>query len=161
MTTPTSTTGFDWNAVSAIGSAVAACAAAWAAWLSREQVTAAREAAEISADTAQNQMFDSIFQVIQRQEQEFYINSTPNPSAKELRDRMFFNTVNYLAFLLESKVIQKQEFVDYFREAFLHWWTIFEREVPEEDRKDPTMYPEFKRIVDNIKVPPPTIETLN
>ena len=153
--------GFDWNAVTAIASCCAAFAAAWAAWLSREQVKAAREAAEISADTAQNQMFDNIFQVIRRQEEEFYRNATPSPSAKELRDRMFFNTVNYLAFLLESKVIQKQEFVDYFREAFLYWWTIFEREVPGEDRRDPAMYPEFKRIVDNIKVPPPDIKALN
>ena len=61
---------------------------------------------------------------------------------------MFFNTVNYLAFLIDAKVLTKTEFVKFFfRDAFLHWWTMFEEHVPLEDRSDPEKYSEFKRVL--------------
>jgi hypothetical protein len=134
--------------------------AAVAAWLSRGQLAAARAAAEISADVAQIQVFENIFRDIQEQEQQFYGARNPNPEDKALRDRMFFNTVNYLAFLLDSRILRKAEFIEYYRSAFLYWWTLFEREVPDVDRNDPSKYEEFKRVVSDLRNPPPTFSSL-
>lgn len=151
----------DWTSiVSAIATAVAAGMAALAAWLSRGQLKAARTAAEISADAAQIQVFENIFRDIQQQEQQFYGAKNPSPEDKALRDRMFFNTVNYLAFLLDSKILRKTEFLDYYRSAFLYWWTLFEKEVTDVDRNDPSKYEEFKRVVCAIRNPPPIFRGL-
>ena len=146
--------------VSAIATAAAAIFAAYAARQSRNQVKAANEASQISADAAQIQVFENIFRDIQQQEQQFYGAKSASPEDKALRDRMFFNTINYLAFLLDSKILRRAEFLDYFRDAFLYWWTLFEREVPEVDRNNTRNYPEFKRVVSEIKNPPPKFETL-
>jgi hypothetical protein len=151
---------FAWDAVSAVATATAALFAAYAAWQSKNQVKAAKEASQIAADAAQIQVFENIFRDIQQQEQQFYGAKNPSPEDKALRDRMFFNTINYLAFLLDSKILRKIEFLDYFRDAFLYWWTLFEREVPEVDRNNPRNYPEFRRIVCEIKNPPPKFQTL-
>lgn len=150
----------DWNAVSAVATSIAAVMAAIAAWLSREQVKAAKTSAEISADAAQIQVFESIFRDIQQQEQRFYSVKNPSPEDKALRDRMFFNTINYLAFLLDSKILRKAEFVVFYRDAFLYWWTLFEENVDEVDRANPRYYAEFKRVVSDLKYPPPNFSTL-
>jgi hypothetical protein len=151
----------DWNAVSAVATSVAAIAAAYAALQSKRQVKAAREVSEISADSAQIQVFENIFRDIQQQEQQFHNSQPSTLEEKALRDRMFFNTVNYLAFLLDSKILRRVEFMNYYRDAFLFWWNLFEKEVPAFDRNDPSKYEEFKRIVSDIKNPPPSFELIS
>jgi hypothetical protein len=146
---------FDWNAVSAIAAAVAAIAAAIAAWLSAKQVKAAKDAIKLQADAVQFQIFEDIVRDIQQQEQQFFEAKNPTPEDKAHRDRMFFNAINHLAFLLDGKLLQKAEFLEYYRDAFLYWWTLFEKEVPDLERNDPTKYEEFKRIVAGIRNPPP------
>ena len=150
----------DWNVVSAVATSVAALAAAVAAGFAHQQVKAARTAVEVSADAAQIQVFENIFRDIKQQEQEFYGTKSPSDEDKALRDRMFFNTVNYLAFLLDSKILRKPEFLDYYRDAFLYWWTLFEKEVPDFDRSAPTKYGEFKRVVAGIKNASPSFRCL-
>jgi len=161
QSTPEVAAGMDWNAVSAVATSVAAAMAAIAAWLSREQVKAAKTAAEISADVAQIQVFESIFRDIQQREQQFYGGvRNSSPEDKALRDRMFFNTINYLAFLLDAKILRKAEFVVFYRDAFLYWWTLFEENVDEVDRANPRYYAEFKRVVSDLKNPPPKFSSL-
>jgi len=151
----------DWNAVSAVATSIAAIAAAYAALQSKRQVQAAREISQISADAAQIQVFENIFQNIQHQEQQFHSSRPTSLQEKAERDRMFFNTVNYLAFLLEAKILRNADFVDYYRAAFLYWWDLFEKAVPDVDRNDPSKYEEFKRIVSGIKNPPPHFDLVN
>ncbi len=143
--------GVNWDAVSAIATAIAAGLAAYAAWQSRNQVKAANEASQVSADAAQIQVFENIFRDIQQQEERFYSGKPASDEEKGLRDRMFFNTINYLAFLIDSKILRKAELLDYYRDAFLYWWTLFEREVPEVDRNNPKTYPEFKRVISDLR----------
>ncbi len=73
---------------------------------------------------------------------------------------MFFNTINYLAFLLDAKILRKAEFVVFYRDAFLYWWTLFEENVDEVDRANPRYYAEFKRVVSDLKNPPPKFSSL-
>ncbi len=151
----------DWNAVSAVATSIAAIAAAYAAFQSKRQVQAAREASEISADSAQIQVFENIFRDIQQQEHQFYSSRHSTPKEKAQRDRMFFNTVNYLAFLLEAKILRKVDFMNYYRDAFLYWWNLFEKEVPAVDRDDPSKYEEFRRIVSGMKNPSPRFDMVS
>ena len=139
MTAP-ATGCLNWDAASACAAGVAAIAAAIAAWFSARQVTAAKDAVQI-------QIFENVFRDIRQQEREFYGVKKLSGEEKALRDRVFFNTINYLAFLLESKILKRREFLDYYHDAFLYWWTLFEKEVPDLDRNDPKKYEEFKRIV--------------
>lgn len=150
----------DWTAFSAIATAAAAGFAAYAAWQSRNQVKAANEASQISADAAQIQVFENIFRDILQQEERFYTGKPASPEEKGQRDRMFFNTINYLAFLIDSKILRKTELLEYYKDAFLYWWTLFEREVSEVDRKNPKCYPEFKRIVSDFRRETPKFQSV-
>ena len=153
--------GTNWDALSAVATSAAAIFAAYAAWQSKRQVDSAVEAARISADASQVQVFENIFRDIQQQEQLFHGRRDLTPEDKALRDRMFFNTVNYLAFLLDAKILRKPEFLGFYRDAFLYWWSLFEKEVPEIDRADPQKYGEFKSVVSLITNPPPTFRTIS
>ena len=151
----------DWNAVSAIGTAFAAAFAAYSSWLSRSQVKAAKEAAEISSDAIQIQVFNDIFKDIQQQGKHIECSAGLSPEEQAFQDRMFFNTVNYLAFLIEDKVLRKPAFIDYYRDAFIHWDKLFEIRVPLDDRNDPRKYPELKRMIAGLKNPIPSFPLLN
>ena len=137
----------DWNVVSSISAALAAGCAAYSSWQSHNQVKAAKDAAEISADAIQIQVFDNIFREVQQKEKHFECSAGLNSEQQAFQDRMFFNTVNYLAFLVQSKILRKSEFLDYYRDAFIHWDKLFELRVSLEDRSDARKYPEFKKMV--------------
>src|SRR5580658_699662 len=118
-----------WAAVSAIAACLAAVFAALAAWQSKRQVEAAKQTAEITADTLQVQVFENLFNDIREQERHFYSVQISGLEDKALRDRMFFNTINHLAFLLEAKILRKREFVTFYSSAFRHWWKMFQEHV--------------------------------
>ena len=132
-----------WEAVSAIAAALAAAAAFVAAYFSYKQT-------KTSATTVQVQAFQNVFQEIRQQEREFYV-SLSGTSATEDRDRPFFNTIEYLAFLLRRGILEQRYFREFYQDAFLDWWQLFEKHVPDHVRDDPAQYPEFKLFVQTLK----------
>ncbi|MGH9436677.1 MAG: hypothetical protein ACRD22_01970 [Terriglobia bacterium] len=143
--------GSNWTELEALATMAAAVCAAVAAGFSGWQVRVSKKTTKLQVDSTENQMFNSIFHFIQEHEDQFYADLNVVGAKKAHRDRMFFNAVNYLAFLIESKILQRRDFFIFYSDAFLYWWEMFEREVPEVDRYDPGKYQEFKRVVGTIR----------
>jgi len=66
----------------------------------------------------------------------------------------FFQTLEYLAFLQNAKLIRNRPLAGYFDDSVLDWYErVFLTIASEEDRTNPERYRELKKLYDRLKTP--------
>lgn len=109
------------------------------ALVAREKVKAARRAAQL-------QMFEGIFRDIRQLDSQF-LKHTEEGSALDPAWRFeFFNTLEFLAYLINHEMIETTELVEFFKIGFKVWARTFEKMFSQEQVKDSQFFPEFKKI---------------
>jgi F0F1-type ATP synthase membrane subunit a len=128
----------NWDAISAIATFLALVAAVWALFLSRR--------------ATQVQVFESIFKDI-RELEATYFQAYSGQSEEKKRQwaTLFFNTLEYFAFLLNRKMLPAQIFLEFYKPAFLKWYEMFLAFASNHEKNDPNIYPEFKKLVMRFK----------
>ena len=132
--------------MSVIGGIAAAGAAIVAACQLRE-----------SKRAVQLQVFESTFKDLRSLEERYYRDVAGKGSEIEKQwCSAFFNTLEYLAFLFNAKLIPAQPILDFYRDALINWYeNIFQKKATVDQRTDPARFPELKtlyrRLVQNKK----------
>jgi hypothetical protein len=108
---------------------------------------------------SQLELLESIYKDIRQLEKE--LGQIPSPRSdndseydKKMEDwsSLFFNTLEWLSFLINSKEIEKKEFVDYFAPAMENWYdSIFLKWASDEQKTDSNAYPELKKFVAQLR----------
>ena len=125
---------------SEIFSAISLVVSAAALVYTAKSVSATRRAAQL-------QLFHSIFQEIKKLDQDYirlFRNTNTRPSKDWCFD--FFNTLEYLAFLLNHGLIEREGLSEFYDDAVRHWHRTFNENTDKKDLDDPDFYPEFKRL---------------
>src|SRR5262249_31449972 len=90
-----------------------------------------------------NNIFNSINALERRYEVEF-VQKRVEPSDDWCYE--FFNTVEYMAFLLNHKLILADDLVDYYRDSVRSWYKTFKDVAKKSSLDDPDCYKEFKKL---------------
>ena len=107
---------------------------------------------EASRRAIQLQVFDGIFRDVKKLDAEFaaqFKSQGAEPSPRWCQD--FFNTLEYMAFLLNHKMILREEMHDFYRDAVIHWHATFEANATRAALDDPAFFPEFKKLYRTLK----------
>jgi hypothetical protein len=107
---------------------------------------------EASRRAIQLQVFDGIFRDIKQLDAVFsaeFKSQGTKPTARWCQD--FFNTLEYMAFLLNHKMILREEMHDFFRDAVVHWYATFAANATRADLDNPAFFPEFKKLYRTLK----------
>ena len=94
------------------------------------------------------QIFDGLFKEIKRLDSAYTIDfkaKSINPTPQWCDE--FFNTLEYMAFLLNHKMILKDEMHDFYKDAVLHWHRTFAENTSKKDLDNPDFFPEFKNCI--------------
>ena len=119
---------------------VAAIAAAVAAFQLRE-----------SRRATQLQVFDATFNKL-RELEESYRRENPKEGSERHWFNGFFNTLEYMSFLVNEKFIPQKLFTRFYRDAFILWFeTIFLEKADAEQKSDPQRFFEFKKLYKRLK----------
>jgi len=107
--------------------------------------------------TRQLQLLDSIFNKIQNMETEYYKTyKNKNKKEKEEWDSLFFNNLEYLAFLVNNKYINWHLFL-FFKDAFILWYDQILTKIHPEWIKNPKKYEEIKKLYNRLKARRPEL----
>lgn len=117
------------SVVSAVGAVVSAIYAA-------KQAAVAKRATVL-------QMFESIFKEIRQLDARVAAHDPPDPTLLA----EFFNTVEFLAYVINRKMLDSPELTAFFDEAFPVWYRTFQESLPEEQVKNAKFLPEFRKRV--------------
>lgn len=64
----------------------------------------------------------------------------------------FFNTLEWLAFLINENELSNAKIVGFYKEAIIDWYEeIFLKQASENERNDAKQYPELKKLYNNLK----------
>lgn len=64
----------------------------------------------------------------------------------------FFNTLEWLAFLINEGELRHKKIIGYYRDAIIHWYEcIFTVQAADEEKSDPDIYPEMKKLYTLLK----------
>ena len=105
-----------------------------------------------SRRATQLQIFDGIFRDIKRLDDEYMVEFKAKglkPTARWCQD--FFNTLEYMAFLLNHKLILKKEMQDFYADAVIHWHKTFSENANRQDLDNPDFFREFKKLYRELK----------
>ena len=98
----------------------------------------------------QLQVFNSIFKAINGLENEF---GTLRDKGEKPPDRWcyeFFNTVEYMAFLLNHNLIKSDDLVGFYGNSVRSWYGTFSSTTDRKHLDDPEFYPEFKKLYRSV-----------
>ena len=123
-----------WTAIAAIGTIGAALFAGVSALLARRALGANARALSLQARAIDLQTFESIFKEIRSFDR---VDRQYEPE--------FFNTLEYLSFLINHKVVETAHLQAFFKPAMLHW---YETAL---DLKDRDKFIEFTRLYHKLK----------
>lgn len=114
-----------------------------------KSVNAARRATQL-------QIFDGLFRDIKRLDAEYQedFKSKGIQPTKRWRDE-FYNTLEYMAFLLNHELILRKEMDDFYKDAMIHWHDRFTEAANKDDLAKSDYFPEFRRLVYRLS-PKPT-----
>ena len=104
--------------------------------------------------TRQLQLLNDVFKSIKETELTLY-DKYKNSDDKTKRewDSLLFNSVEQFAFLVNEKFIKNKKISSFFDEAVVMWYEqIFLKHYLEEERNNPKLYPEFKKLYHTIKL---------
>lgn len=105
-----------------------------------------------SRRATQLQIFDGIFRDIKRLDDEYMVEFKAKglkPTVRWCQD--FFNTLEYMAFLLNRKLILKKEMQDFYADAVIHWHKTFSESASRQALDDPDFFREFKKLHRELK----------
>jgi len=105
-------------------------------------IYAAKQAAAAKRATVL-QMFESIFKEIRQLDARVAAHDPPDPTLLA----EFFNTVEFLAYVINHKMLDSPELTAFFDEAFPVWYRTFQKYLPEEQVKNAKFLAEFKKRV--------------
>jgi hypothetical protein len=131
-------------AVSSVAAAISSVAAVIAIVYAARSVTASRRATQL-------QVFDGIFKEIKKLDAEYRTCHSEGGNALKGWCYEFFNTIEYMAFLLNNKLILQREMQDFYKDAVRHWYETFVGNATRKDLDDPSFFPEFKRLHRKLK----------
>jgi hypothetical protein len=138
-----------WTIVSAVTSAIMAAVAVLALVLAIPQL-------RHNARTLQLQVFESIFRDIRQLEHMWIEQKFDAGMPKEQRQAWcasFFNTVEYLCFLMNHEIVRQKELHDFFDGALPVWHNQFNEYIRQGLLTDtPAMFTEFKKICEKLKL---------
>ncbi len=124
-------------------SVIAASAAAFfAGWQLKE-----------SRKATQFQVFDATFRALHTLEDRYYTETSTGGNDAERHWRSgFFNTLEYMSFLVNEDLVPRKRFTRFYHDAIIDWYeNIFiERAYPEQ-RTDPQRLPELKKLYKQLK----------
>lgn len=141
----TSIGAFFWNAhwdkwanIATVASAIITALAVWAAvWALME-----------SKRANQLQVFWNIFNDVQDFEKDFYAGYA-NAGPQKQRDWALplFNRIEFVAFLLNTKMLPKRDFLEFYGDFLLQTQNIFVSLATKDEQENPKAYPEFKKLL--------------
>jgi hypothetical protein len=108
-------------------------------------VNAARRATQLQVF---NSIFDAICALDRRYTVEF---KSQNKQPTDEWCSEFFNTVEYLAFLLNHNLVLRRELFDFYKDAVRHWYATFASVQQTSVLDNPDYFPEFKRLHRKVK----------
>lgn len=142
--------GLAWTAIGAVGSAVAAIAALAA-------VSLAVPALKLNAKSIQINVLDSTFKDIRQLEHVWVENGLGDGFTEEQRQAWcasFFNTIEYMCFLTNHKLVDQKELREFFDSALLLWWDQFGQYRSRGWIKDKeSSFTEFKAACNRLQPP--------
>lgn len=100
--------------------------------------------------TRQLQLFEKTFNNIKETERLLYDKYGTDPDAKRNWDSLFFNTLEFFAFLVNEKHLDKR-MSKFFNDAIIDWYERIFIEYHKEDINNPTIYPDLKKLYESIK----------
>ena len=105
-----------------------------------------------SSRATQLQVFDATFTKLRALEDDFY---TKNPKSDSAAERQwcsgFFNTLEYMCFLVNEGFIPPKPFISFYRDAIIQWYdNIFIKKADDEQQDDPQRFPELKKLYKQI-----------
>lgn len=107
-------------------------------------------AVNASRRATQLQVFDGIFRDIKHLDAEYAAEfKGAKPNARWCQD--FFNTLEYMAFLLNHNMILRRELTEFYRDAVFHWHKTFADNVSRNDLDNPDFFPEFKKLYRTLR----------
>ena len=103
--------------------------------------------------TRQLQLVNDSFKGIKETELLFYKEyKGKKEEVKREWDSIHFNSVNWFAFLVNKEFINDKRLVNFFSGAIIKWYEdMFIKTHSQEEIKDTTLYPEFKKLYHVIK----------
>jgi len=100
----------------------------------------------------QLQIFESIFKDVRELEKEYYTSyDKKDPDKQQQWLSLLFNTLEYIAFLFNSKRLPKGDFLKFYQNALLDSHKIFVSLIPKPTQEDPQAYSEFKKLIKSIR----------
>ena len=139
---------FGWvsSNVSMVATIAAVIVAAIAAAVAAFQLRESRRATQV-------QVFDATFNKL-RELDESYHRENPKEGSEADRHWLngFFNTLEYMSFLVNEKFIPQKLFTRFYSDAFILWFeTIFLEKADAEQKSDPQRLSEFKKLYKRLK----------
>ncbi len=128
----------------------AAVVAAFAALITA--VTAVWQVRE-SRRAIQAQVLDASFRQLREHEDRYY-EKMPEPGSQEERNWCsgFFNTLEYMSFLVNEGIIPQKRFARFYRSAIINWYdTVFQEKATADQIKNPQRFPELKKLYKRLK----------
>jgi hypothetical protein len=104
-----------------------------------------------SRRATQLQVFNSIFNAINGLENEFVTLREKGEKPSERWCYEFFNTVEYMAFLLNHNLIRSDDLVGFYANSVRSWYGTFCSTTDRKHMDDPEFYREFKRLYRSVK----------
>jgi hypothetical protein len=117
-----------WTILNTIASAVTAIAALIAVLLVIPQLTHNTQALQLQTTALQLQVFDSVFKDIRQLDHSWIEQNFDHGMTKEQRQAWcasFFNTLEYLCFLMNHRMVRQDELRQFFDTALPAWWKQF------------------------------------
>ncbi|MDH5431377.1 MAG: hypothetical protein OEW78_05790 [Nitrosopumilus sp.] len=97
--------------------------------------------------TRQLELVETIYHDIHSLEQLFYERYTGNPKKEEHWRTLFFQQLEWFAFLVNEKKIKDKKSIDFFKPAFIDWCKYLFLEFADEDQiTNPTRFEELKKL---------------
>lgn len=122
-----------WGVISSLSAAAAAGVAGWGLIQNSRAI--------------QLQVLENVFRDIRDLERIYYESYADKSDAeKQHWDALFFNTLEYLAFLINRRIVRRGRLLDFYRDALPTWRGMFERLASDEVKRLPYKYPEFKKL---------------
>jgi len=103
--------------------------------------------------TRELQLTEGIIRDLRQLEREFYDNYEKKDEYERGKwDRLFFNTVEWFALLINNKKIKDKTLTDFFGPAIIRWYEgIFEKHGDKKIIEDDSKYEEFKKLYKKFK----------
>jgi hypothetical protein len=129
------------EAISAGSLVISAIALIWAI----KGVNASRKATQL-------QVFDGIFREIKKLDAQYISEfKTQGIQPTKVWCYDFFNTLEYLAFLINRNMILRDELHAFYSDAVRAWHVTFSENSSTKDLNDPDFYSEFKKLYRTVK----------